>query len=293
MKFRTIVSSNNSIAKKIIIAIIILLILAFAVYAILGYNDKLTVQQYSIATGGKLENPVRIALITDLHSCKYGEGQQELIDAINAQNPDLVAFAGDLFDDDIPDDNTEYLLQGIAKNYPCYYVTGNHEFWSGTESFDVKMSILKKYNVTILSGEAEKAAVNGSFINICGADDPDQGGKHTDNLEPFTAQLEAAKESAPGNYYTVLLSHRPEQLELYAEYGFDLVLSGHAHGGQWRIPGVLNGLFAPDQGLFPQYAGGVYQKSGTTMIVSRGLAKETTFIPRLFNPPELVIVDLI
>lgn len=291
MRTKTIVSSNNSIVKKIIIAVIVLLILAFVVYVISGYNDKLTVQQYTVETG-KLANPIRIALITDLHSCKYGEEQQELIAAINAQNPDLVAFAGDIFDDDIPDDNTEYLLQGIAKKYPCYYVTGNHEFWSGSENFAVKMSILSKYNVTVLSGETEVVALKGSFINICGVDDPDRSGKNTKDMESFTAQLEAAKESAPEEYCTVLLSHRPELMELYAEYGFDLVLSGHAHGGQWRIPDVLNGLFAPDQGLFPQYAGGEYQMADTTMIVSRGLARETTFIPRLYNPPELVIVDL-
>ena len=289
MKFKTIVSSNNSKSKKIIITVVVLLILAFAAYAVLGCNDQLTIQQYTIQTD-KLSTRIRIALITDLHSCKYGEGQQELIDAIDAQAPDLVAFAGDIFDDDIPDDNTEHLLQGIAKKYPCYYVTGNHEFWSGADAFAVKMSILKKYDVTILSGETEVIAANGGIINICGVDDPAQSEK---NMDPFISQLESAEGSARSEYYTVLLSHRPELLELYAEYDFDLVLCGHAHGGQWRIPGVLNGLLAPNQGLFPKYAGGEYQSGSTTMIVSRGLARETTVVPRLFNPPELVIVDLI
>lgn len=291
MKFKTIVSSNSSKSKKIILIIILLLIIAFAVYAVLGCDDNLTVQQYTIQTG-KLNTRIRIALITDLHSCKYGEGQQELIDAIDAQNPDLVAFAGDIFDDDIPDSNTEYLLRDVTQKYPCYYVTGNHEFWSGADAFAVKMSILKKYNVTVLSGESRVITANGGHINLCGVDDPDQNGKNTKNMAPFTAQLESAEGSAHGEYYTVLLSHRPELLELYAEYDFDLVLCGHAHGGQWRIPGVLNGLLAPDQGLFPKYVGGEYQSGDTTMIVSRGLARETTFVPRLFNPPELVIVDL-
>ena len=291
MKFKTIVSSNSSKAKKIILATVVLLILAFAVYAVLGYNDDLTVQQYTIQTG-KLNNRIRIALITDLHSCKYGEGQQELIDAIDAQNPDLVAFAGDIFDDDIPDNNAEYLLQNVTQKYPCYYVTGNHEFWSGADAFAVKMSILKRYNVTVLSGESRVITANGGYINLCGVDDPARSENDSKNMEPFTAQLKSAEESTRGEYYTVLLSHRPELLELYAEYDFDLVLCGHAHGGQWRIPGVLNGLLAPNQGLFPKYAGGEYQSGDTTMIVSRGLARETTFVPRLFNPPELVIVDL-
>lgn len=90
----------------------------------------------------------------------------------------------------------------------------------------------------------------------------------------------------------MLLSHRPELFETYQKYGFDLVLSGHAHGGQWRIPGVLNGLFAPDQGLFPEYAGGRYDYAEGTMIVSRGLARESTPVPRIFNRPEVVIVDI-
>ncbi|MBQ4118259.1 MAG: metallophosphoesterase, partial [Oscillospiraceae bacterium] len=93
--------------------------------------------------------------------------------------------------------------------------------------------------------------------------------------------------------FNVLLVHRPEYIEQYAKLGFDLVLCGHAHGGQWRIPGVLNGIYAPGQGVFPKYAGGIYEVNGTTLVVSRGLAKESTPIPRVFNRPELVIIDII
>ena len=93
--------------------------------------------------------------------------------------------------------------------------------------------------------------------------------------------------------YTILLAHRPERIGAYRQYPFDLVVSGHAHGGQWRIPGLLNGLYAPNQGLFPQYAGGCYDEDGMAFVVSRGLARESTRIPRLFNPPELVVVDLV
>ena len=93
--------------------------------------------------------------------------------------------------------------------------------------------------------------------------------------------------------FNILLIHRPENFEHYADLGFDLVLAGHAHGGQWRIPGLLNGLYCPGEGLFPKYAGGLYQIDGTTMIVSRGLAKESNFVPRIFNRPELVIIDIV
>ncbi len=91
----------------------------------------------------------------------------------------------------------------------------------------------------------------------------------------------------------MLLVHRPENYADYRKYAFDLVLCGHAHGGQWRIPGILNGLYAPSQGLFPKYAGGYYNEESVPMIVSRGLARESTIVPRFYNPPELVIVDLV
>jgi predicted MPP superfamily phosphohydrolase len=92
--------------------------------------------------------------------------------------------------------------------------------------------------------------------------------------------------------YSILLAHRPEHIDQYLNYGFDLVLSGHSHGGQWRIPFILNGLYAPDQGFFPKYAGGKYEHGSTIHIVGRGLSKNSTRIPRIFNPPELVIIEL-
>ena len=104
--------------------------------------------------------------------------------------------------------------------------------------------------------------------------------------------MEKAEKAADQEHFTVLLSHRPELAEMYQKYKFDLVLSGHAHGGQWRIPGILNGLFAPNQGILPRYAGGRYDFEGQTLIVSRGLARESTLAPRIFNRPELVIIEL-
>lgn len=254
----------------------------------------------------KICSQVRIVLVTDLHSCYYGEGQEKLVNAIRGQSPDIVLLGGDIFDDRIADTNTERFLAGIAGQYPIYYVTGNHEYRSGPEKFAIKMSILKKYGVTVLSGVCEVIEINGAKLNLCGVDDPasymvsfdrredPQGYKKAklEKLNTFDQQLDALKVQAREGYFTILLTHRPELFEHYVARGFDLVLCGHAHGGQWRIPGVLNGLLAPNQGLFPPYAGGRYERGSTTMIVSRGLAKETTFVPRIFNPPELVVVTI-
>jgi predicted MPP superfamily phosphohydrolase len=159
------------------------------------------------------------------------------------------------------------------------------------------MARLEECGIRRLSGEAVSVEANGGAVDLCGVDDPDAWGndrgyqEHADGS--FREQLAQAAAQADDGGYTILLTHRPEMLELYARFDFDLVLAGHAHGGQWRIPGLLNGLYAPNQGLFPACAGGMYQRDGTVMIVSRGLARESTRVPRFYNRPELVIVDLI
>ena len=256
---------------------------------------RLKIVYYNVESD-KLSAPVRIALLTDLHSCKYGENQKNLIEAVQEQNPDLVLLGGDIFDDNGSYDNAELTVRQLAEQYPCYYVTGNHEYWG----YDVGtiLDIVKSCGVTILAGECDTITINGQTINICGVDDSDAD-VYLAEGEPVERQLERADEAAKAaekavgeEIFSVLLIHRPELFETYQSYDFDLVLSGHAHGGQWRIPGLLNGLYAPHQGLFPQYAGGRYDYTGGTMIVSRGLARESTPIPRIFNRPELVIVDI-
>jgi len=154
------------------------------------------------------------------------------------------------------------------------------------------MSILKQYGISNLSGICKTVSIKNETFRLCGADDPEAYACSADPENAFTEQLRRLASGSEGNHYTVLLSHRPEFFESYAECGFDLALCGHAHGGQWRVPLILNGLFAPDQGLFPEYAGGRYTLAETTMIVSRGPARESTRIPRIFNRPELVLIEL-
>ena len=288
--------------KRIILlaAAVVLLILA-----IFAFDTRLMVRKYSIEAE-EIETPIRVALVTDLHSCYYGENQSDLIDAIDVENPDVILLGGDIFDDVKEDTNTELFLAGIADKYPCYYVTGNHECWGGKYRFDNQMAILEKYSIPVLSGETQTLTVNGEAIRLCGVDDPDVYMVNTDpeqdpegyiqaqtiKEDTFINTLAALSDEADENVFTILLSHRPEYCKTYMKYTFDLVLCGHAHGGQWRIPGILNGLYAPHQGIFPKYAGGRYDSEDMTMIVSRGLAKETTRIPRIFNRPELVVIDV-
>jgi len=267
----------------IIFASIILTIATLAV----AFNTSLKLQYYTI-NSDKINQTVRIAVITDLHSCKYGKNESVLINAIESQSPDLVFLIGDIFDDKIPHDNSEALLKGIAHKYPCFYVTGNHEYWSN--DINTILQLFKTYNVKILSGTYDTIEVNENKINICGITDPDA--TYFTDAVSCTEQLKNLENAHQNGYYTILLAHRPEDIENYCNYNFNLVLSGHAHGGQWRIPMLINGIYAPNQGLFPKYAGGKFNINGTNFIVSRGLAKESTRVPRIFNRPELVVIDI-
>ncbi|MBE5947668.1 MAG: metallophosphoesterase [Lachnospiraceae bacterium] len=242
-----------------------------------------------IIESDKVSNTVTFALITDLHSDKYGKGQKTLLNAVDEQSPDIVLLGGDIFDDEKSYDNAETTIKYLAEKYPCYYVTGNHEYWS--KDIDNILDIVESYGAVVLSGDCDTITINGESINICGVDDPAVV-KYTKHGKGIERQMKESLKGVDTENYTILLSHRPELIDTYKEYDFDLVLSGHAHGGQWRIPGLINGIYVPNQGLFPQYAGGRYDYDTGTLIVSRGLARESTPIPRVFNRPELVIVKV-
>lgn len=259
--------------------LILFLLVAGLLYVALGWNYDLQTVLYTVESVD-IHQSVRIACLTDLHSCTYGEGQRELLDAVTAAAPDLVVLVGDIYDDVLPPGNTDTTLISLAENWPCYYVTGNHDAFDG--------STAAAFGITVLDGTYEELTVNGQSIRICGISDP-----RTHGTAAFSAALTALNEkNTEQKGFSLLLAHRPAAIGEYLPGGYDLILSGHAHGGQWRIPGLLNGLLAPDEGLFPQYAGGFYDMDGTAFIVSRGLAKESTLVPRLFNPPELVLVDI-
>lgn len=246
-------------------------------FVLLGWDYDLKTAAYTVESA-EIDGPVRIACLTDLHSCSYGPGQRELLDAVDAAAPDLVVLVGDIYDDVLVPDNTDTVLAYLAERYPCFYVTGNHDAFCG--------DTVEAHGITVLNGDALPLEVNGQHLLLCGLSDPRESPAFADNLTVLNEQAQNAEA------FTVLLSHRPSRIEQYLPGGWDLILSGHAHGGQWRIPGLLNGLLAPDEGLLPKYAGGFYDMGGTAFIVSRGLAKESTRIPRLYNPPELVIVDV-
>lgn len=274
--------AGNLKLRLIVLAVFLLILIP-------GLYCRLRIVSYSFESP-LISSPVRIALVTDLHSCRYGKDEKNLIDAIDGQHPDIILLGGDIFDDKLSNDNTEAFIRGISGRYPVYYVTGNHEYWSDPDKYREQMAILDRYGIVRLQGQADRIEINGNIITLAGVSDPD--GFYMSEAGALDGQLTDVSSGLSDDTYNILLSHRPELFEEYLPLGFDLVLTGHAHGGQWRIPGFINGVFAPNQGLFPEYAGGLYSEDDMTMVVSRGLARESTLVPRLYNRPELVIIDI-
>ncbi|MCD8090435.1 MAG: metallophosphoesterase [Clostridiales bacterium] len=270
--------------KKIIRFVVKLIFAAFLLALLYkaAFSEKIKVREYNIASE-KADEDIKLLLITDLHCTLYGENQSELIEKIDEINPRAILLGGDFYDEYRTDENSDMLLQNIGSRYECYYVSGNHEYWSSKN--DTAKEKAENCGITVLEGDSDDIGEN---ITLWGIDDFDCG-EYTSG-ENWYDELEACASGADPNKFNILLSHRPERTEDYKNSSFDLVLSGHAHGGQWRLPFVLNGVYAPNQGLFPKYAGGEYDLDGCIMIVSRGLALSDT--PRIFNPPELVVINI-
>ena len=211
-------------------------------------DARLLTRTYTVYSD-KLTAPVRLAVVADLHSCRYGRGQAELLSALEAAAPDAVLLPGDIVDDDLPEGPAWDLLTALAERWPTCYVTGNPEWWGG--SAQRIMEEIDHLGLWVLDGAEADLTLNGQTIRFLGLDDPAAGEIYEEEL---------ASMAAPGDpeHFTVLLAHRPERWEEYLSLGADLTVNGHAHGGQWRLPGLVNGLYAPDQGLLPKYAGGLY-----------------------------------
>lgn len=254
------------------------------VLTLIALDERLILRTYTVASP-KLTAEVRLAVVTDFHS---SDNADDVVAMVASCAPDAVLLVGDLFDDDTqnrPPERTLSLMRQLSAQYPCYYVSGNHEAWTG--EMDALYQQTEEAGVTVLRMSSGVLTVCGQRIALCGIPDPYEmvfsGAPDTEE------QIRQALEGVDSADFTVLLAHRPELLAKYAQFPVDLVVSGHAHGGQVRIPGVLNGLYAPNQGWFPKLAGGAYTQDGTTLIVSRGLAVRTR-LPRIFNRPEVVLV---
>lgn len=253
-----------------------------AVAAGLMVSGRMEVGYHTISTP-KLNRAVRMAVVADLHGKMNGSNPEELFQKIQNQTPDAILLPGDIVDDKRPNDFAYSLLDKLGKNFACYYVTGNHEL-RRPDSEQVKEEIRRR-GITVLEGETKRLNIFGQQLEFSGADSQEIG------MAEWREQLQRCEKARTPERFSVHLCHRPNYPKWFQKAGFDLVVSGHAHGGQARIPGTKVSLIAPQQGLFPKYTSGLYQLGDTTLAVSRGLC--TGSWPRFFNPQELMILDLL
>ncbi|MBE5877963.1 MAG: metallophosphoesterase [Lachnospiraceae bacterium] len=285
-------------------------------------NRALEINCYSIDadTIGEHYSGLRIAQISDLHNVSFDVGNERLLQMLAETQPDMIAITGDLVDSERTNiDVAITFAKGAAKIAPCFFVIGNNEV--AIEEYDRLEEGLKNAGVVVLHDEAVAFPFNNATIQLIGVDDPyyasyreklirdtakkvaKEAGASQEELERISKALSSTQEQQEERYvkklknlgirkedFTILLSHRPELFEEYCSIGADVVLTGHAHGGQFRMDGV-GGLYAPSQGWFPEYDSGVYHSDDTYMVVSRGLGN-SGFPYRINNPPEIVIVDI-
>lgn len=280
---------KRMVKKKYLAVIFATLLLVLVLWTIWG-NVTVGVTHYSI-TSNQLPDSFdrfKIAVVSDLHNARFGSDNSQIIRKIEEEHPDIIAITGDLVDSNRTDMETAIaLVHELMQIAPCYYVTGNHEAWIGKQFSELEEMLLAE-NVQILHDEVIRLEKNGQTIQLAGLDDPDFTERDTavqqSMLQTKLNQMNLYEE------YCILLSHRPETFEAYVEEKINLVLSGHAHGGQFRLP-FISGIVAPNQGLFPKYTAGKYTRNNTTMIVSRGIGN--SIIPiRFNNRPEIVVIEL-
>ena len=272
--------------------LIALAVLAFlAVLGVFACSEELSVSEYTIYTD-KVSSGITVVQVSDLHNCVFGENNCELISAIDALCPDFIALTGDIADPRTDDTPTFEFARTISEKYPCFYVIGNHENSYSGRSRKV-CEKFEEAGFIVFHGDGRVLEINGSRILVCGIDDPLASPDYNQNM--WEQQLSKCDEMNEEGLFSVLLSHRPECADYYAGTAFDLVLTGHAHGGQARIPLLLpQGLYAPNQGFFPKYTSGRFPLGNdghTIMIVSRGLS--TRIRPRVFNRPDIVKINIL
>lgn len=274
--------------KRYIFSVALLTVIIWTIWG----NTALMVNTVTV-TAGRIPaafSGFRIAQVSDLHNAEFGENNVRLLELLLESRPDIIVITGDLVDSGHTDiDIAVSFAEEADRIAPVYYVTGNHE--ARLSQYDRLRNGLEAAGVSMLEDRAVELERDGEKITLVGLSDPDFTVR-SDIFGEVPAMVSTKLESLADteSSYTILLSHRPELFESYASSGIDLVLSGHAHGGQFRLP-FIGGLVAPNQGLFPKYDAGLYTESSTQMVVSRGIGN--SIIPvRFNNRPEIVMVEL-
>ncbi|MGO1469797.1 MAG: metallophosphoesterase [Tissierella sp.] len=262
------------------------IILSFIVFCIWQNNHIVTTKiDYKNSKIPKGFDGFTIVQVSDLHNKRFGKGQKRLLNKIRKENPDIIVVTGDFIDRRKYNlDISMEFIEGAIEIAPIYYVSGNHEAWSSKYD-NIKKNLIDA-GVKVLDDEKIDIVREKGKIEIIGLKDPDfLTSNYIDGTDISNLERKLKNLSDDSNFQ-ILLCHRPELFPIYARENVDLSFTGHAHGGQFRIP-FLGGLVAPDQGLFPKYTSGAHRIENSTMIVNRGLGNSIVPI-RVFNRPEIV-----
>lgn len=282
-----------NIKKLIIVMILLIFIITFCYWQ--NNNIVVTNIDYVNSKIPSGFNGYKILQISDLHNKKFGANQKNLISLTKEINPDIIVITGDLIDSRRTNKDNMNIATSYIKSAvdiaPVYYVSGNHE--SRSDLYEELKIIFEEYGVINMDNTYKNIQLNGVTISLLGLADicfnPIDNYEYPNSPFSFDEILRNLKTKSKNNF-TILLSHRPELITLYAKENIDLVFSGHAHGGQIRLP-FLGGIIAPDQGFFPQYTNGIHRLNSTSLVISRGLGNSLA-PQRIFNRPELVVVTL-
>ena len=277
--------------RNLIIGLVLFIFVAFLVVWIIWGNTALMLREYTVSSSKLPEafSGFRVLQVSDLHNAQIGNDNSKLLTMIKNADPDIIVITGDLIDSWKTDLEVVVDFVGSAVQIaPCYYVTGNHE--ARIAEYDTLKENLIELGVTVLDDTAYTIQHKGSEISIIGINDPSFNAYYLIGDEEASVVNSLNSISIEKDKFQLLLSHRPEFFPVYAAYGIDLVFSGHAHGGQFRLP-FLGGLYAPNQGFLPEYDSGIYQDGNTSMVVSRGIGN-SLFPFRFNNRPEVIAIEL-
>ena len=277
--------------KKFIFLAVMAAVLVPLVAWIAWGNTALELNTYTVSSA-KLPQSFdgyRIAHVSDLHNAEMGKDNETLLTMLRDADPDIIAITGDLIDSRNTD--IEVALQFVreaVKIAPCYYVTGNHE--ARVSEYGELKAGMEAAGVTVLEDVRTEISMEGETITLIGVNDPSYQTDYLFGDSETVMNTKLEELHTEDGEFTVLLSHRPELFDAYTDHGIDLVLSGHAHGGQFRLP-FIGGLVAPNQGFFPEYDAGIYTEGNTNMFVSRGVGN--SILPfRINNRPEVILIEL-
>ena len=271
--------------KRVLRFLIILSLLVALLWSLYDSNSRISVSRYTLRlqTLPAAFEGLRIAHLSDIHANRFGEGDDRLLETLRALDPHLIAITGDLTDANGQIPRVTQLCAELTAIAPVYYVSGNHEW--GTDEAYALFDALEQAGVTVLRNEYVTLTAGQARLVLAGVDDVN-GPYDMKTPEQLMEEIRAAE----GDACTILLAHRPEFFDQYAALGFDLVLSGHIHGGMVRLP-LLGGLLALGRDFFPEYDLGQFTSGGSTLIVSGGLSGVGAF-PRVFNPYDLPLITL-